>query len=703
MKTTFKRALPVFALVVALLIVLSTAGCETVLYSFRRAFLGATATPNAVVQETPMFTSTPESEATTERANAADSKWKQWLADADKKLPAAVPLNVMFAEPEYSNPSVSPDGRQVLYRHITPDGVTDKIMVRNMQTSMENDVPYPAQGIPVFQWASDSRHVLFMMDSNGSENYSIYSVDIASGKSTELYNKSGVDSEIVSLDGANPKGLYYATNERDANCFDLYWCDITTGKPKLVLQNPGEIQNWYFDKKGNLLLVDVLDDNGGENLMLRTGKSGGNQYVQADWKNIVHWDYSETSDSQLYFISTDGKSIFYTDSTGRNTNALMKMNLSTGAKSLVYANADYDVSDAWLDQKIDSVSEVQIVADRSKWVDLDPDTAKQFDRAQAISDGDFDFTSSSDNDRYWLIYIESDTGGRAYYYVDSQTGASKYLFNENPALKNYTLAKEEPIQYTASDGLTIHGYTTFPVGLDRKNLPMVLLVHGGPWLRDTWGFDEEAQWLANRGYMVLQVNFRGSTGYGKQFETAGDREWGGKMQQDLTDAVNWAVQQGYADKSRVAIMGASYGGYAALAGAAFTPNEYACSVDMFGPSDLITLMNTWPTYWNSDREQLVQEIGDPVKDADFLKSRSPLYSVDKIKIPVLIAQGGNDPRVTPQESEEIVTAMEAKGLYVDYMPFPNAGHGFNTEEDTLKFYTEAGNFLSQYIGGRPEN
>jgi dipeptidyl aminopeptidase/acylaminoacyl peptidase len=269
-----------------------------------------------------------------------------------------------------------------------------------------------------------------------------------------------------------------------------------------------------------------------------------------------------------------------------------------------------------------------------------------------------------------------------------------------PELNNYTLAKTEPISFKSRDGLTIHGYITFPPGSKRQDLPMILNVHGGPWSRDTWGFDPEVQWMANRGYVVLQINFRGSSGYGKDFLNAGNKEWGGKMHDDLIDGVNWAIEKGYADPDRIGIYGGSYGGYAALVGASFTPDVFACAVDLFGPSNLVTLLESIPPYWTPILDNYYKRVGNLETEKEFLESRSPLFKVDQIKIPVLIAQGGNDPRVKQSESDQIVKAMEEHNLDVRYLLFPNAGHSFSSPDDRITFYTAAEKFLAEHLGGR---
>jgi dipeptidyl aminopeptidase/acylaminoacyl peptidase len=334
---------------------------------------------------------------------------------------------------------------------------------------------------------------------------------------------------------------------------------------------------------------------------------------------------------------------------------------------------------------------------------LDPSVADDLTAIRALHPGDPAFTGADDADTTWLISFTNDSGPVPYFAYDRVSKAGRFLFENRPALSQYELASMEPFSFTARDGLTVHGYATFPPGADRSGLPTVLNVHGGPWARDAWGFDPEAQWLANRGYLCVQVNYRGSTGYGKTFVNAGDREWGGRMQDDLTDAVAFVTGLRWADPARVAIYGGSYGGYAALAGATFTPELYCCAVDIVGPSSLKTLIETVPPYWAPMIAQFHRRVGDPAKDADFLWSRSPLSRVSDIRIPLLIAQGANDPRVKQAESEQIVAALAAAGIEHEYMLFPDEGHGFAKPENRLKFYAAAERFLARHLGGRAED
>ena len=333
---------------------------------------------------------------------------------------------------------------------------------------------------------------------------------------------------------------------------------------------------------------------------------------------------------------------------------------------------------------------------------LDENIREDMENLKKLARGDFHGFGRDNADDTWLIGFTTDDGPVSYYAYDRNTKEGTFLFSARPELTNYTLAQMEPISFTASDGLTIHGYLTLPPGKGRNNLPMVLNVHGGPWARDTWGYNGEAQWMANRGYACLQVNFRGSSGYGKEFINAGDKEWGGKMHQDLVDAVDWAINQRIADPEKIAIYGGSYGGYAALVGATFTPELFCCAVDIVGPSNLLTWITTIPPYWATLRDIFYQRIGNPETEEEFLKSRSPLFKVDQIQIPMLIAQGANDPRVKQAESEQIVAAMKDKGLEVEYMLFEDEGHGFAKPENRLEFYAAAEQFLAKHLGGRYE-
>jgi dipeptidyl aminopeptidase/acylaminoacyl peptidase len=382
--------------------------------------------------------------------------------------------------------------------------------------------------------------------------------------------------------------------------------------------------------------------------------------------------------------------------------------VATGDTQLLARDPETDVTGVRLNPDTREPQIVMFEKDRVEYQVLDRALDADLAAIRALNPGDPVFADADDADETWLVAFSNDTSAASYYSYDRRTRRGSFLLNTRPELGQYELAPMEPVTFTARDGLTIHGYATFPPGAPRTGLPTVLLVHGGPWARDSWGFDAEAQWLANRGYLAVQVNFRGSTGYGKAFVNAGNREWGGKMQDDLTDAVRYVsgqapVSQHWADPARVAIFGGSYGGYAALAGAAFTPDLFCCAVDIVGPSNLKTLIETIPPYWAPMIAQFHTRVGDPDKDAEFLWSRSPLARARDIRIPLLIAQGANDPRVKQAESEQIVTALTEAGIEHEYILFPDEGHGFAKPENRLRFYAAAERFLARYLGGRAED
>jgi dipeptidyl aminopeptidase/acylaminoacyl peptidase len=421
-----------------------------------------------------------------------------------------------------------------------------------------------------------------------------------------------------------------------------------------------------------------------------------------EWRQFLKWKPDDAMTSSPIGFTKDGAALYVVDSTGANAAQLYQIDIETGTRSKIAGDPDYDIADVLVHQDTREIQMVAWIRAREEWNVFDESIRGDVDAVRALNPGDFGIHSRTLDDRTWIAGFTEDNRPVSYHRYDRATGRSTFLFYNRPALAGYVLASMQPMSFASRDGLTVHGYLTVPPGFEDQRLPMVLLVHGGPWHRDVWGYDPEAQWLANRGYACLQINFRGSTGYGKAFLNAGDKEWGGNMHNDLVDAVQWAVDRGVADGDRIAIYGGSYGGYAALAGATFTPDLFRCAVDIVGPSNLITFIETIPPYWESYREMLHRRVGHPERDKDLLESRSPLGHVDRIRIPLLIAQGANDPRVKESESEQIVTAMKTNGIDHEYLLFPDEGHGFAKPENRLKFYAAAERFLAKHMGGRFE-
>jgi dipeptidyl aminopeptidase/acylaminoacyl peptidase len=551
------------------------------------------------------------------------------------------------------------------------------------------------RGIRGYFWAHDNRHIFYVQDVGGNENFRLYSVHTDTGKITEHTPYDNVTVRIVSLNPHFPHELLIGLNKENPKVHDVYRLNLLTGELSLVAKNNGRITSWIADRQFQVRAASTTTPDGGSELLIRDDE-------QSEWKSLIVWDSDDSPSSRSYGFSQDGKAMYLADARGVNAGKLVKLELSTGVAEVIAEDDTYDIDGVMIHPETYEIQAVAFIRAKKEWLILDKKIQDDFERLSLLDNGELFIASRDHSDRTWLIGFQTDIGPTPYYAYHRETNKVSFLFHTKPDLNQYELSPKEPMSFTSRDGLTIHGYITFPPGLSRRDLPMVLCVHGGPWGRDKWGFDSQAQWFANRGYICLQVNFRGSTGYGKNFVNAGDREWGARMHDDLVDAVHWAIEQGFADSDRIAIFGGSYGGYAALVGATFTPDLFCCAVDIVGPSNIATLIRSTPPYWAPMLDRLHKRVGNPDTDEAFLQSRSPLFKVDQIKIPILIAQGANDPRVKQAESEQIVAAMKQKGLEYEYMLFPDEGHGFAKPQNRMAFYAAAEKFLAKHLGGRHE-
>jgi dipeptidyl aminopeptidase/acylaminoacyl peptidase len=608
-----------------------------------------------------------------------------------------IPLTVLFGNPERVSPRISPDGTQLAWlaphegvlnvwlAPASPEAGLDLAAARVVTGDTD-------RGIRQFGWAHDGRHLFYLQDTGGDENWRLHDVDLETMQHRDLTPFDGVQTELIAVEPAFPHEILVGLNKDNPQLHDVYRLDLRTGELTLEVTNPGFI-GWLADTELQVRAGFQPHPDGSFSVMVRDD-------ADSDWREVLAIPEEDTLSTDVVTFSQDGSSLLMTTSAGAETARLAWLDLASGRIDVLAADPAADVSGVKVhpDTRLPQIVTVQKA--RSDYIVLDQSVAADLAAIRALHPGDPSIQSADDADRIWLVAFTNDAGPVPFFAYDRHTGTAQFLFEHQPELSRYQLAAMEPFSYQSRDGLTIHGYLTFPPGADRSELPTVINVHGGPWTRDRWGFGPEAQWLANRGYLCVQVNYRGSTGYGKAFSSAGDREWGARMQDDLSDAVAYVISQGWADPARVAIYGGSYGGYAALAGAAFTPDIYRCAVDIVGPSNLITLIETIPPYWAPVIAQFHNRVGDPEKDKDFLWSRSPLSAVDRIRIPLLIAQGANDPRVKQAESEQIVAALEKAGIDHDYMLFPDEGHGFAKPENRLKFYAEADRFLSKHLGGQ---
>jgi dipeptidyl aminopeptidase/acylaminoacyl peptidase len=606
-------------------------------------------------------------------------------------LPELIPLDVLHGNPEKIQPQISPDGKRMAY--IAPvDGVLN-VWVGTVGSDDYKPVTKDTdRGIRGYAWAHDNRHLLYIQDTGGDENWHVYTVDLQSGDVTDRTPFEGIQARLVSVRKRFPNDVLIGINKDNPQLHDVYRLDLTTGDLDKVAANPGFI-GWLVDNDNKIRGAVAPQADGGIAVLVRDSED-------TDWRPLVTFASDDALSSGPVGFTADGTGMYLQSSIDVNAARLVKLDIPSGTTDVLAEDPTYDVVSVTVHPDTREPQLAAFLKERFEYIVLDPTISADVEAIKAIQPGDFHLTDRDHADNTWLVAFDVDDGPIRYYAYDRTTKESTFLFEHRKQLENYTLAPMEAFSIKARDGLELNGYLSFPVGVPRENLPTVLNVHGGPWARDSWGFHPEAQWLANRGYLCVQVNFRGSGGYGKDFLNAGDREWGGKMHDDLIDTVNWLIEQGYADPDRIAIYGGSYGGYAALVGATFTPDVFACAIALVGPSNLKTFIETIPPYWLPMIAMWHNRVGNPETDEDFLWSRSPLAKVDNIKIPMLIAHGANDPRVKLSETEQIVEAMKAKGIDHELMIFPDEGHGFAKPDNRLKFYREADTFLARHLGGR---
>lgn len=615
------------------------------------------------------------------------------VSQAAAALPPLIPKELLFGNPERAQGRISPDGLRMSY--LAPkDGVLNvwvKTIGKNDDKVVTDD---KLRGIRIHSWALDNKHILYLQDQGGNENWHIYSVDLEKGGTRDLTPFDNVQAQIVSTEPAFPNEILIQMNKRNPQLMDLYKLDLTTGDTTLVGENPGNIVGWVPDFQFKARAAYASAPDGGFDLLVR-------ENVPDSFKTLIHWGPED--EGQPYGFTPDGNGLYIGDSRGADVTCLKTVDLKTGTEKVIASDPRVDIGDAMINPSKHQVEAVSFDYDRSRWKALDPAIAGDLEAITQFAPGEFDVVSRDLADKNWLVTSVSDGKPTQYYAYNRDSKKGTLLFSVQPKLEEFTLAPMKFVEIKSRDSLTLPSYLTLPNGADPKNLPMILNVHGGPWARDSWGYNPEVQWMANRGYAVLQVNFRGSTGFGKKFLHAGDKEWGRKMQDDLTDAVKWAIAQGYADPKKVAIYGGSYGGYATLAGVAFTPDLYACGVDICGPSNIMTLIASIPPYWKPLLKVFTTRVGDPATEEAMLKERSPLFSASKIKIPMMIGQGANDPRVKQAEAEQIVAALKGNEQYVEYIVYPDEGHGFARPENRLDFYGKSEKFLAKYLGGRSAN
>jgi len=605
-----------------------------------------------------------------------------------------IPREVLFGNPERILPELSPDGTRLAY--IAPDEGVLNVWVRTVGGDDDRVVTRDRdRGIRDFSWAENGRDILYEKDKDGDENWHLYLVPASGGEERDLTPVDGIQARVIAADRDHPETILVGMNDRDEQLHDVYRVDLVSGERELILENEIGSIDWTADRDLVVRVATLPTPDGGFAVHLRDGEG-------AEWSELLSIHPDDAMGSDVLGFSRNGATLYFTSSAGANTAQLRAFDIASGETTVLASDGAADVESVVFDPETKTPQAVVYWKERQEWEILDDSIAADVENLRALSDGDFHIIDRDRADRQWLVAHTRDRGPVVYHTYDRDTGKGEFLFSARPQLEGLDLAEMIPVSFEARDGLLIHGYLTLPVGVEPKNLPTVLNIHGGPWHRDYWGLHPEQQWLANRGYATLQINFRGSTGFGKDFVNAGDREWGGKMQDDISDGVRWLIEKGCSDPDRIAIYGGSYGGYAVLAGLTFTPDLYCCGVDIVGPSNLISFSKSIPPYWEPLRALFRRRVGDFETEEAFLKERSPLFHVDEIRAPLYIAQGKNDPRVKVEESLQIVTALEEAGKTVRYIEFPDEGHGFAKPENRLAHYAAAEAFLAEHLGGRCE-
>ncbi len=614
---------------------------------------------------------------------------------AQADLPPLISRDILFGNPQRTRARLSPDGTRLAW--LAPDD-KNVLQVWVKTIGKDDDKMLTAdkkRGIRVFFWAEDNKTLLFQQDNDGDENFHVLGADLTTGNVRDFTAISGVRAGITATDPAFPNEVLVEMNARNRQLFDVYRLNLTTGALVPDTENPGDVSGWGTDAKMQVRAAQISTPDGGTEIRIRDD-------VKSPWKTLLKVGPDEILNFEDF--SADGKSVVLKTSIGNDTARLVSRDLATGAEKVLAVAEGVDAGEVLINPKTHVVEAVSFSPGRTSWKVLEPSVQADFDAIAKLAPGDFQVVSRTEKDDSWLVAFTSDKGPASYWTWDRGAKTGKFLFTSQPKLEGLALAEMKPVAIKSRDGLTLNAYLTLPVGVPPKNLPMVLFVHGGPWARDNWGYNSYAQWFANRGYAVLQVNFRGSTGYGKKFLNAGNKQWGLRMHDDLIDSVDWAIKEGIANPKKVAIMGGSYGGYAALAGVTYTPEKFAAAVDIVGPSNLKTLIGSIPPYWKPMRAAFDVRMGnvDDPKDAELIKAASPLFKADKIVRPLLIGQGANDPRVNVKESEQIVDAIEKNKGSVTYVLYPDEGHGFARPENRIDFNARAEKFLAQYLGGRAE-
>ncbi len=609
------------------------------------------------------------------------------FSPAEDDVPPTIPLRDFFRNPQTTGYELSPSGELIGF--LKPVDSRLNIFVQPKSGGEAKQITeVKDRDIRSFFWKGD-KYLLYLKDNGGDENFHLYATRSDGTGTRDLTPFEGVRADMIDDLEDHPTDLIVGLNKRNKEVFDAYRLNVESGDLKLIAENPGNIASWTTDHDGNIRVATTTD---GVNTSLLYRKTESDP-----WKTVITTNFKESFTPQ--FFTFDNKALYGASNIGRDKTAIVEFDPETGKETnVVFQQPEVDVSGLNYSRKRKVITSASYTTWKDERKFFDPQSEALYKTLNEKLPGyDVYVVSANKEEDMFIVRTITDRSLGAFYLYDSKSGELSKLADRNPWLKEDQLSEMKPIQYTARDGLTIHGYLTLPKGKIAKNLPIVVNPHGGPWARDEWGFNPEVQFLANRGFGVLQMNFRGSTGYGRKFWEASFRQWGQSMQDDITDGVKWLIDQGIADPKKVAIYGGSYGGYAVLEGLTKTPDLYAAGVDYVGVSNLFTFMKTVPPYWKPFLEMMYEMVGNPEKDKTLFEANSPALNADRIKSPLFVAQGAKDPRVNINESNQIVEALKKHGVDVEYLVKEDEGHGFHNEENRFSFYEAMEKFLVKYL------
>lgn len=603
-------------------------------------------------------------------------------------IPPKIKLESFFRNPEKSSFLISPNGQYISF--LAPYRSRMNIFVQSISDTAPRQITFETdRDIAGYMWANDIR-LIFIKDEQGNEDYKLYGVDYDGENTRCLTCFEGVRTRLIDHLENNPTEIIIGLNKTNPQIFDPYRLNIQSGTIKLLAKNPGNIVNWYTDHNGKLRLAQSVLLDGSSGILYRDSE-------EDEFKKVLVVSWKETF--KPHFFTFDNKMIYASSNIGRDKEEIVIFDPKSKSEAeIIFGHNEVDILKLSYSKKRKVLTKAYYITDKGEYHFFDNFYRNIYEQIKSkLPDYEVSIKSEDKNENIFIIRTYSDKSRGSYYIFDNQKSSLKKIADISPWLNENYMADMEPIQYKSRDGLTIHGYLTLPKGREPKNLPIVILPHGGPWIRDYWGFSSEVQFLANRGYAVLQMNYRGSKGYGKTFWAKSIKQWGKNMQNDVTDGVQWAINEGIANPDKISIYGASYGGYVALCGITFTPDLYNCAVDYVGISNIFSFLETVPPYWEPMLPMLYEFIGHPEKDSLLLAAASPFFHVDSIKVPVFIAQGKNDPRVNVNESNKIVKKLKERNIDVSYMLKENEGHGFRNEENKFEFYQAVEQFLDKHL------